>query len=841
MQRLQHRRRAWRRVLARDRGVEGDELVRVLRFPTTRAPGLWPTAARSPGNSGATGRRAVGRRDLQAGGLSSGTRTSSTWSAHWYHGGGVTPWTGSTTRRTTSSRARRTQPRSAVPTVVTPPGPSPADPPSRRPRRAVGTSPGFSGRLVRPPVLPAGAEGQHAAPADPAPSRGRTRPRCTPSSSTVPGAGASISGNPDSPSPAAPWTTRTPQAPDLPLSPRPRGLGSAPTAPVRALARQRVAKTAELDEPALRAGVDRGRRVGPGAPGRSPTGTGRRLVITVEQVHHDAASTSSVDPGREGRRRGAPAEAARRAADPTPATGGASCAARPTAIGRRRHLEGPATPRAAPWPSRSSGAGRSDDGWSHPLLGFAAQPRPAAGWPVRGIFAAWVAPPGACSRPTGAPVNGFPLIDYDAMRGARRRRRPDGGHHPDRGPASSASTGRWRRGKPPAVRCSCAATWGRVAMTTTTEHDPLVPVPDRRTSAVRVRGTGASTTARPAGGDGVDLEVVRGEVLALLGPNGAGKTTTTEILEGYRRATPGGRCSAPTRPGRPAPGEPGWGSCCRAPTTSATSRSRSRCATSPATTPSPRHVDEVIGGGRADREALDPGFDLSGGQRRRLDVALGIIGSPELLFLDEPTTGFDPEAATRVLGAHPQPARARHHDPAHDPLPRRGGGARDRVAVIARGRVIACDVPSRLGGRDESHDRVSWREDDELRSETTTEPTRFVAEPSNRLGARSPRWPSTGPASGGRLPLPSSATTTRTRHDHHAHPAAPSSAGRRPEHAVPGAAPHPVESRRPFFRDRNLRSGTSAARAAARHLRLGVRQPGPRPGHHRSRSTSSPG
>ena len=144
---------------------------------------------------------------------------------------------------------------------------------------------------------------------------------------------------------------------------------------------------------------------------------------------------------------------------------------------------------------------------------------------------------------------------------------------------------------------------------------------------------------------GISFEVATGEVFGFLGPNGAGKTTTIEILEGYRTRTGGEASVLGVDPGR---ADPPW-------------RERiglvlQECELDPALTvrelvtlfsgfyPSPRPVDETIDlVGLADQRDARVGT-LSGGQRRRVDVAVGIIGDPELLFLDEPTTGFDPTA-----------------------------------------------------------------------------------------------------------------------------------------------------------------------------------------------------
>jgi ABC-2 type transport system ATP-binding protein len=143
---------------------------------------------------------------------------------------------------------------------------------------------------------------------------------------------------------------------------------------------------------------------------------------------------------------------------------------------------------------------------------------------------------------------------------------------------------------------------------------------------------------------GIDFTIQRGETFALLGPNGAGKSTTIEILEGYRDRT-GGEARAR---GRPAARRPRLEGAARH--RAAVQREqgnatvREQFAHFAGFYPNPRDVDEVIAAVGLEEKARTRIKKLSGGQRRRVDVALGIIGNPELLFLDEPTTGFDPEA-----------------------------------------------------------------------------------------------------------------------------------------------------------------------------------------------------
>jgi ABC-2 type transport system ATP-binding protein len=275
-------------------------------------------------------------------------------------------------------------------------------------------------------------------------------------------------------------------------------------------------------------------------------------------------------------------------------------------------------------------------------------------------------------------------------------------------------------------------------MTTGTTNPLVVPAPAGADLAVHVRGL-RRCYGETRAVDGADLDVVRGEVLALLGPNGAGKTTTTEILEGYRKRDSGDVTVLGTDP---AHATGAWRSRIGIVLQSAGDLGDLTVEESVAHFagyyPSPRDVGEVIESvGLVDKRRTK-GADLSGGQRRRLDVALGIIGRPELLFLDEPTTGFDPEARREfwelIRGLKDEGTTimlTTHYLEEAEVLA-------DRVAVIARGRVIACDVPSRLGGRDESLATVTWREGHVVHRSQTHEPTREVAELSARLGGEIP-------------------------------------------------------------------------------------------------------
>jgi ABC-2 type transport system ATP-binding protein len=238
---------------------------------------------------------------------------------------------------------------------------------------------------------------------------------------------------------------------------------------------------------------------------------------------------------------------------------------------------------------------------------------------------------------------------------------------------------------------------------------------------------------------GVDLDIGRGEVFALLGPNGAGKTTAVEILEGFRRRDSGTVAVLGHDPAHPSRE---W-------------RARigivlQLAGTGPELTvlemvrhfaafyPRPREPEEAVELVGLTAKSRSRIGTLSGGQARRLDVALGIVGRPELLFLDEPTTGFDPEArrqfwqlirrlredgTTIVLTTH-------YLDEAE--------ALADRIAVIAAGRIVASGDPGSLGGRAAAAARVSWDTLDMAGAEgvphpgramvETTTPTRLVAE-----------------------------------------------------------------------------------------------------------------
>jgi ABC-2 type transport system ATP-binding protein len=242
------------------------------------------------------------------------------------------------------------------------------------------------------------------------------------------------------------------------------------------------------------------------------------------------------------------------------------------------------------------------------------------------------------------------------------------------------------------------------AVTTTASAGP------RMSCAVEVIGLRKSYGAVQAV-RGVSFTVSRGEIFALLGPNGAGKTTTLEILEGFRARDRGRAEVLGLDPGDRAHGR--------------ALRERiglvlQDIAVEPYLTvgetiarnagyyPAPRDVAEVIALAGLAGQARQKVKSLSGGQKRRLDLALGLVGRPELLFLDEPTTGFDPnarrdawqlirglrdEGITILLTTH-------YMDEAQ--------ALADRVAVISDGQIVAEGTPATIGGRDTARARLRF-------------------------------------------------------------------------------------------------------------------------------------
>ncbi|MDT0275063.1 ABC transporter ATP-binding protein [Blastococcus goldschmidtiae] len=260
---------------------------------------------------------------------------------------------------------------------------------------------------------------------------------------------------------------------------------------------------------------------------------------------------------------------------------------------------------------------------------------------------------------------------------------------------------------------------------------PTEPDPE---AAISIRGL-VKRYGERAAVDGLDLDIRRGEIFALLGPNGAGKTTTVEICEGYR-----GRDGGEVRVlgVDPAKGGRRWkadlGIVLQSGAGDSQLSVRELLTAQASYFADPRDPDEVLELVGLTEKGGARGRTLSGGQRRRLDVALGIVGRPKLLFLDEPTTGFDPEArrqfwalirSLRELGTT-MLLTTHYLDEAEE--------LADRVGVIARGRLAEVAVPTALGGRGTAPAVVSWTEHGTRRTAETTTPTAFVTE----LAARFP-------------------------------------------------------------------------------------------------------
>ena len=239
-----------------------------------------------------------------------------------------------------------------------------------------------------------------------------------------------------------------------------------------------------------------------------------------------------------------------------------------------------------------------------------------------------------------------------------------------------------------------------VAAMTTSARAPFSPVADPGTGlAIRVRGLRRSYGGREAV-RGIDLDVARGEILAFLGPNGAGKTTTVEILEGFRKRTAGDVSVLGTDPEHAGPD---WRA--RIGVVLQTSRPerllnvRECVALYAGYYPAPLGVDHVLALVGLTDKAGQRCEKLSGGQQRRLDVALALVGDPELIFLDEPTTGFDPSARhmawnmirdLRDLGK--TIFLTTHFMDEAEALA-------DRILILSAGRIVASGTPETIGDR----------------------------------------------------------------------------------------------------------------------------------------------
>ncbi len=242
---------------------------------------------------------------------------------------------------------------------------------------------------------------------------------------------------------------------------------------------------------------------------------------------------------------------------------------------------------------------------------------------------------------------------------------------------------------------------------------------------------------------GLDFTVNRGEVVALLGPNGAGKTTTIEILEGFRTPT-GGEVSVLDV--APLTGGESWRARTGVVLQSWRDHPRWRVREllvhlgefyRPFSTPErprPWDADELLDRiGLSDKKTRRV-MTLSGGERRRLDVAVGIVGRPELLFLDEPTAGFDPQARrdfhdlVRGLADDQVTVLLTTHD--LDEAERLA----DRILILAGGRIVADGSPDDLRRRVSATAEIRWARDGQTHVHTSDEPAAYLRDVLNSPG-----------------------------------------------------------------------------------------------------------
>jgi ABC-2 type transport system ATP-binding protein len=269
------------------------------------------------------------------------------------------------------------------------------------------------------------------------------------------------------------------------------------------------------------------------------------------------------------------------------------------------------------------------------------------------------------------------------------------------------------------------------------------PLDVRADDAVQVRGLQMRYGTKDVL-TGVDLDVHRGEVVCLLGPNGAGKTTTIEILEGFRMPSAG---EVRVLGADPARGSEDW----RARTGVVLQSWRDHPRWTPRRLlahlgayyvpystpdrPRPYPVDALLDMVGLTELADQKIATLSGGQRRRLDVAIGIIGRPELLFLDEPTAGFDPQArrdfhelVLRLSQTEDTTILLTTHDLSE------AEKLADRILILAGGRIVADGAPDELARNVATEASVRWTVDGVQRTESTTDATALVRALFDRYG-----------------------------------------------------------------------------------------------------------
>jgi ABC-2 type transport system ATP-binding protein len=235
---------------------------------------------------------------------------------------------------------------------------------------------------------------------------------------------------------------------------------------------------------------------------------------------------------------------------------------------------------------------------------------------------------------------------------------------------------------------------------------------------------------------GVDFQIEEGEVFGLLGPNGAGKTTTVEILEGYRKRDAGEVRVLGSDPERPGPDfRERIGVVLQQSELWPNLTVREIHAIFAGYYRSPRDIDEVIALVGLQQKAGARVKTLSGGQKRRLDLGVALVGDPDLVFLDEPTTGFDPQArraawdmirSLRSLGK--TVLLTTHYLDEAEQLA-------DRVAVLREGKIVRVGTPAELTTTD-LQTEIRYRQDGEQVVVQTDEPTRVLAELTSAAVAR---------------------------------------------------------------------------------------------------------
>lgn len=247
--------------------------------------------------------------------------------------------------------------------------------------------------------------------------------------------------------------------------------------------------------------------------------------------------------------------------------------------------------------------------------------------------------------------------------------------------------------------------------------------------------------------DGISFDIAEGETFALLGPNGAGKSTTVEILEGYRDRSGG---VASVLGVDPQHGGLAWkaqlGIVLQSTGESGNVTVLEQLTHFAGYYPRPRDVGEVLEAVGLAGKAKSRISKLSGGQRRRVDVALGIIGRPRLLFLDEPTTGFDPEARRQFWGLVNQLKAEGTTILLTTHYLDEAATLADRAGVIAGGKLLDIGPIDAIGGQEAKVPLVRWRQDGAVREVRTTEPAALAARLYAEVGGEVPGLEITRPS-----------------------------------------------------------------------------------------------